>query len=179
MVQIRALVRRPKAEPRTNHHTRYSEGEGVGLDCLSINPKRARMGSLWVLDCRLYILHYTRAARGYLQGYVLCMTSQWSQGLGYMMSGVAAHTAQGTGRDYCRIRHADKILHTTRCNLITDQIRKRKPIRYIAVECFYKENPSAPRKLRMAQTDFDSLFKPVPENLTVCNTQFCSLESCS
>ncbi|KIM62378.1 hypothetical protein SCLCIDRAFT_119612, partial [Scleroderma citrinum Foug A] len=26
---------------------------------------------------------------------------------------------------------------------------------------------------------FDSLFKPVPENLTVCEAQFCSLESCS
>ncbi|KIM53759.1 hypothetical protein SCLCIDRAFT_79306, partial [Scleroderma citrinum Foug A] len=24
--------------------------------------------------------------------------------------------------------------------------------------------------------DFDSLFKPVPENLTVCDAQFCSLE---
>ena len=49
----------------------------------------------------------------------------------------------------------------------------------LVVEHFYKENPSAPRKLRMAQSDFDSLFKPIPENLTVCNTQFCSLESCS
>ena len=44
-----------------------SEREGrIGLDCLSINPKRAWMGSLWVLDCTLYILLYTRAARGYL-----------------------------------------------------------------------------------------------------------------
>ena len=49
----------------------------------------------------------------------------------------------------------------------------------LVVEHFYKENPSAPRKLRMAQSDFDSLFKPVPENLTTCDTQFCSLESCS
>ena len=49
----------------------------------------------------------------------------------------------------------------------------------LVVERFYKENPSAPRKLRMAQSDFDSLFKPVPENLTVCDAQFCSLESCS
>ena len=32
----------------------------------------------------------------------------------------------------------------------------------LAVERFYKENPSAPRKLCMAQLDFDSLFKPVP-----------------
>ena len=49
----------------------------------------------------------------------------------------------------------------------------------LAVERFYKENPSASRKLRMAQSDFDSLFKPIPENFTVCDTQFCSLESCS
>ena len=49
----------------------------------------------------------------------------------------------------------------------------------LVVERFYKENPSAPRKLRMTQLDFDSLFKPVPENLTVCDAQFCSLESCS
>ena len=49
----------------------------------------------------------------------------------------------------------------------------------LAVEHFYKENPSAPQKLRMAQSDFDSLFKLVPENLTICDTQFCSLESCS
>ena len=49
----------------------------------------------------------------------------------------------------------------------------------LVVECFYKENPSAPQKLCMAQSDFDSLFKPVPENLTVCDAQFCSLESCS
>ena len=49
----------------------------------------------------------------------------------------------------------------------------------LVVECFYKENPSAPRKLRMARLDFDSLFKPFPENLTVCEGQFCSLESCS
>ena len=37
----------------------------------------------------------------------------------------------------------------------------------LEVERFYKENPSAPQKLRMAQSDFDSLFKPVPENLTI------------
>ena len=49
----------------------------------------------------------------------------------------------------------------------------------LVVERFYKENPSAPRKLHMTQSDFDSLFKPVPKNLTVCDTQFCSLESCS
>ena len=49
----------------------------------------------------------------------------------------------------------------------------------LVVERFYKENPSAPQKLRMAQLDFDSLFKPVPENLTICEAQFCSLESCS
>ena len=33
----------------------------------------------------------------------------------------------------------------------------------LEVEHFYKENPSAPRKLHMAQLDFDSLFKPVPK----------------
>ena len=33
----------------------------------------------------------------------------------------------------------------------------------LAVECFYQENPSAPQKLRMAQSDFDSLFKPSPK----------------
>ena len=49
----------------------------------------------------------------------------------------------------------------------------------LVVERFYKENPSAPWKLRRTQLDFDSLFKPVPENLTVCDAQSCSLESCS
>ena len=49
----------------------------------------------------------------------------------------------------------------------------------LVVERFYRENPSAPHKLHMAQSDFDSLFKPVPKNLTVCDTHFCSLESCS
>ena len=49
----------------------------------------------------------------------------------------------------------------------------------LVVEHFYKENPSAPRKLCMAQLDFDSLFKPIPENLTISEAQFCSLESCS
>ena len=39
----------------------------------------------------------------------------------------------------------------------------------LVVEHFYKANPSAPQKLHMAQSDFDSLFKPVPENLTVCD----------
>ncbi|KIM64518.1 hypothetical protein SCLCIDRAFT_98839, partial [Scleroderma citrinum Foug A] len=28
----------------------------------------------------------------------------------------------------------------------------------------------------ISNSDFDSLFKPIPENLTVCNAQFCSLE---
>ena len=38
-----------------------SERKGrIGLDCLSVNPKRAQMGSLLVLDCTLYILEYTR-----------------------------------------------------------------------------------------------------------------------
>ena len=49
----------------------------------------------------------------------------------------------------------------------------------LVVEHFYKENPSGPQKLCMAQLDFDSLCKPVPENLTICEPQFCSLESCS
>ena len=49
----------------------------------------------------------------------------------------------------------------------------------LVVERFYKENPSTPQKLRMAQSAFDSLFKPVPKNLTVCEAQFCSLESYS
>ena len=49
----------------------------------------------------------------------------------------------------------------------------------LVVERFYRENPIAPRKLRMAWLDFDSLFKPIPKNLTVCDAQFCSLESCS
>ena len=49
----------------------------------------------------------------------------------------------------------------------------------LVVERFYKENPSAPRRLRMLQSDFDSLFTRVPENLTVCEPTFCSLESCT
>ena len=49
----------------------------------------------------------------------------------------------------------------------------------LVVERFYQVNPSAPQKLHMTQLDFDSLFKPIPENLTICNAQFCSLESCS
>ncbi|KIM58293.1 hypothetical protein SCLCIDRAFT_128556, partial [Scleroderma citrinum Foug A] len=31
----------------------------------------------------------------------------------------------------------------------------------------------------VSNSDFDSLFKPVPKNLTICEAQFCSLESCS
>ena len=49
----------------------------------------------------------------------------------------------------------------------------------LVVEHFYKENPSAPRKLRMLRSDFDSLFTRIPENLTVCEPTFCSLESCT
>jgi len=49
----------------------------------------------------------------------------------------------------------------------------------LVVERFYRENPSAPQKLHMTQVDFDLLFSRVPENLTVCDTQFCSLESCT
>jgi len=49
----------------------------------------------------------------------------------------------------------------------------------LVVERFYRENPSAPRKLRMTRADFDSLFSRIPDNLTVCDAQFCSLESCT
>ena len=49
----------------------------------------------------------------------------------------------------------------------------------LVVERFYRENPSAPRKLHVSRSDFHSLFKPTPEKLTVCEAQFCSLESCS
>jgi len=49
----------------------------------------------------------------------------------------------------------------------------------LVVKHFYRENPSAPCKLCMVQADFNSLFSRIPENLTVCNAQFCSLESCT
>ena len=49
----------------------------------------------------------------------------------------------------------------------------------LKVECFNKDNPSAPWKLHMTQVDFNSLFSHVPENLMVCDPQFCSLESCT
>jgi len=49
----------------------------------------------------------------------------------------------------------------------------------LVVKHFYQENPSAPRKLCMTQADFNSLFSRIPENLTVCDAQFCSLESCT
>jgi len=49
----------------------------------------------------------------------------------------------------------------------------------LVVKHFYWENPSTPRKLCMAQSDFDSLFTCIPENLTVCEPSFCSLESCT
>ena len=59
-------VRRPKANLGQTTTLGDSEREGrIGLDCLSVNPKRARMGGLLVLDCTLYILEYMRAARGY------------------------------------------------------------------------------------------------------------------
>ena len=59
-------LRRPKANLGRTTTLGDSEGKGrIGLDCLSVNPKRARMGSLLVLDCTLYILEYMRAARGY------------------------------------------------------------------------------------------------------------------
>ncbi|KIM63738.1 hypothetical protein SCLCIDRAFT_93731, partial [Scleroderma citrinum Foug A] len=40
----------------------------------------------------------------------------------------------------------------------------------------YEEHECTWELLHMAQSDFDSLFKPIPENLTICNAQFCSLE---
>ena len=63
---VAAVVRRPKVNLGQTTTLGDSEREGrIGLDCLSVNPKRARMGSLWVLDCTLYILLYMRAAQGY------------------------------------------------------------------------------------------------------------------
>ena len=42
---------------------------------------------------------------------------------------------------------------------------------------FRKKNPSAPRKLRMAVTSFNSLFRPVPQNFCQWDqTPFCHLE---
>ena len=59
-------MRRPKVNLGQTTTLGDSEREGrIGLDCLSINPKRARMGSLLVLDCTLYILEYMWAVRGY------------------------------------------------------------------------------------------------------------------
>ena len=59
-------MRQPKVNLGQTTTLRDSEGRGgTGLDCLSVNPKRARMGSLLVLDCTLYILEYMRAVRGY------------------------------------------------------------------------------------------------------------------
>ena len=49
----------------------------------------------------------------------------------------------------------------------------------LVVKCFYQENPSAPRRLCMTQANFNSLFSRIPKNLTVCDAQFCSLESCT
>ena len=59
-------MRRPKANLGQTTTLGDSERKGrIGLDYLSVNPKRAQMGSLWVLDCRVYILEYTRAVQGY------------------------------------------------------------------------------------------------------------------
>jgi len=49
----------------------------------------------------------------------------------------------------------------------------------LVVEHFYRENPSAPWKLHMTRMNFNLLFSCIPENLTVCDAQFCSLESCT
>ncbi|KIM60203.1 hypothetical protein SCLCIDRAFT_124633, partial [Scleroderma citrinum Foug A] len=54
----------------------------------------------------------------------------------------------------------------------------RRQLQYLVHWKGYKEH-DAPRKLHMAQSDFNSLFKPIPKNLTICEPQFCSLESCS
>ena len=59
-------MRRPKVDTKDKPPHRGSEGkEKWDSTSLSINPKRARMGSLLVLDCTLYILEYMWAARGY------------------------------------------------------------------------------------------------------------------
>jgi len=49
----------------------------------------------------------------------------------------------------------------------------------LVVKRFYRENPSAPRRLQMLQSDFNSLFTWIPKNLTMCEPTFCSLESCT
>ena len=74
------------------------------------------MGSLLVLDCTLYILEcgLCEAIRRAMYCAYLCYDIIVELRLGYMTSGVAAHTAQGTGLDYCRIRCTDKILHMIR-----------------------------------------------------------------
>ena len=65
-MQYSNSVRQPKANLGQTTTLGDSEREGrIGLDYLSVNPKRARMGSLLVLDCTLYILEYMWAARGY------------------------------------------------------------------------------------------------------------------
>ena len=45
------------------------------------------------------------------------------------------------------------------------------------VEQFYKSHPSAPRRLRMTQADFSSLFSTMPGNLCDPFPTFCRLES--
>ena len=45
------------------------------------------------------------------------------------------------------------------------------------VEHFHASHPSAPRRLRMAQADFDSLFSSMPVNLCDPFPTFCRLES--
>ena len=62
----RREMRQPKVNLGWTTTLGDSEREGrIGLNCLSINPKRARMGSLLVLDCTLYILEYMWAMWGY------------------------------------------------------------------------------------------------------------------
>jgi len=48
----------------------------------------------------------------------------------------------------------------------------------LVVERFYRENPSAPRKLRMAQADFDSLFSRISENLRASSEAHSRVKTC-
>ena len=57
------------------------------------------MGSLWVLDCTLYILLYTRAAQGYLLG--LCTVHDIIVELGarlYDIKGGSVHSTSHRSR---------------------------------------------------------------------------------
>ncbi|KIM54876.1 hypothetical protein SCLCIDRAFT_135811, partial [Scleroderma citrinum Foug A] len=62
--------------------------------------------------------------------------------------------------------------------IVASRIYKHQ-LQYLVHWKGYEEHEHTWEPLHMTQVDFDSLFKPIPENLTVCNAQFCSLESCS